>query len=144
MRSITAGSVVAIAGAVALWGCGGGSSVNSPMAPSTPAAPAAQTVTVAIVGSIGNMAYNPNPVTAKTGDTVVFRNNDSAMHHIILDDGSSDLGAVTPGATSRGVTLRNANAATYHCTIHPSMVGSINGSTAPQPPPCNDPYGYGC
>jgi plastocyanin len=101
-------------------------------------------VTVSIVSSIGNQAYRPNPAAANTGDTVVFRNNDSAMHHIVLDDGSGDFGDVSPGGTSRGFVVRNSAAAKYHCTIHRSMVGSINGQEAPTPPPCPDPYGYGC
>jgi aldose sugar dehydrogenase len=101
-------------------------------------------VMVNIVGSIGNGAYKPNPVTANSGDTVVFRNSDAAMHHIVLDDGSSDLGTVAPGATSRGLTLQNRNATKFHCTIHPSMVGAINDTVAPEPKPCPDPYGYGC
>jgi len=61
-----------------------------------------------------------------------------------MDDGSSDLGDVMPGTNSRGFTLRNANAANFHCTLHSTMVGSINGATAPETPACNDPYGYGC
>jgi plastocyanin len=146
MRSVFGGVVSATAAAVALWSCGGGggTSVSTPPTPSAPSAPAAQTLTVAIVASTGNQAYRPNPVAANAGDTVVFRNNDAAMHRIVLDDGSADLGDVAPGATSRGVTLRNANATTFHCSIHPSMVGSINGRDAPQPPPCADPQGYGC
>jgi plastocyanin len=83
-------------------------------------------------------------VLANSGDTGVFRNSDASMHHIVMDDGSSDLGDVGPGATSRGFTLRNANATKFHCTIHPSMVGSINDTVAPEPVPCPDPYGYGC
>lgn len=71
----------------------------------------------------------------------MFKNNDTALHHIVMDDGSFDLGDVTPGGTSKGLTLKSANAATYHCTIHSSMVGSINGQSAPEPPPCNNPYG---
>jgi plastocyanin len=146
MRSVFNGVVLASAAAVALWSCGGGggASVSTPSTPSAPSAPTAQSLTVAIVGSTGNQAYRPNPVAANAGDTVMFRNNDTAMHHIVLDDGSADLGDVGPGATSRGVTLRNANATTFHCSIHPSMVGSINGREAPQPPPCVDPSGYGC
>jgi plastocyanin len=146
MRSIFTGVALATAAAVALWSCGGGggTSVSTPATPSAPSAPMAQALTVAIVGSSGNQAYRPNPVAANAGDTVMFRNNDTAMHHIVLDDGSADLGAVGPGATSKGVTLRTANATTFHCSIHPSMVGSINGREAPQPPPCADPSGYGC
>lgn len=140
---------IAVLAAFALWSCSGDGS-STPTAPSTQTTtppsptPSAQTVAVTIVGSIGNSAYNPNPVAANAGDTVMFRNSDAALHHIVLDDGSADLGAVPPGGTSRGFTVRNATALTYHCINHPSMVGSINGTTAPEPPPCPDPYGYGC
>jgi len=146
MRSpLVYGSGIALAGALAMWGCGGSSGGSStPTSPSTPATPAAQTVTVSIVGSIGNSAYKPNPVSANNGDTVVFKNDDGAMHHIVLNDGSGDFGDVAPGTTSKGVTVKSTSALNYHCTIHPSMVGAINGSTAPTPPPCPDPYGYGC
>ncbi len=96
------------------------------------------------MSSTGNGAFQPNPVRANTGDTVMFRNNSTATHHIVLDDGSADLGDVSPGATTRGIVLRNANASNFHCTNHSSMVGTINGQIAPEPPPCPDPYGYGC
>lgn len=144
MRSpLLSGAGFAIAGALALWGCGGSSS-TTPTTPSAPNTPVASTVTVSIVASIGNGAYKPNPVSANSGDTVNFKNNDSTTHHIVLDDGSADLGLVAPGATSGGVVLKNNNALNFHCSIHPSMVGAINAQTAPTPPPCNDPYGYGC
>ena len=144
--SVLFGAAFAAAGALALWSCGGGGGggAASPTAPGNSSGPGPATVTVAIVGSIGNSAYRPNPVTANAGDTVMFKNNDAAMHHIVLDDGSADLGDVMPGATSRGLTLKNTSPTRYHCTVHPSMVGSINGQDAPMPPPCNDPYGYGC
>jgi plastocyanin len=136
--------------ALALWSCGGSGGSSSPTAPSPPAvnqpapSPSTQTVTVNIVGSIGNTAFSPNPVAATPGVTVVFRNNDAVLHRIVLDDGSADLGDVAPGGSSRGFAVTSASPLTFHCTNHPSMVGSINGATAPEPPPCNDPYGYGC
>ena len=149
--SLFSGTGVAIVGAILLASCGGGGGTSSagaapPAGPSPTPPPTAtnSTVTVSIVSSIGNGAYRPNPVMANSGDTVVFRNNDAAMHHIVMDDGSSDLGDVAPGATSRGITLRNASATKFHCTIHTSMVGSINDTVAPEPAPCPDPYGYGC
>lgn len=156
-QSLTSAAALALAGALALWGCGGGggSASATPTAPSpTAAAPAptptpppttgAATVTVAIVGSVGNAAFQPNPVRANTGDTVLFRNSDNVMHHLVMDDGSADLGQVGPGAVSRGITLRSASASNFHCRLHSSMVGSINGASAPEPPPCLDPLGYGC
>jgi plastocyanin len=146
--SLFSGTGIAIAGAILLASCGGGGSTSAapPAAPSPApsAAPTPSTVTVSIVSSAGNTAYKPNPVMANSGDTVVFRNNDVTMHHIMLDDGSADLGDVNPGATSKGVTLKNSNAARFHCTIHSTMVGTINEAAAPPTPPCPDPYGYGC
>ena len=147
--SLFSGTGIAIAGAILLASCGGGGSTSTAAPPAAPspapsAAPTPSTVTVSIVSSAGNTAYKPNPVMANSGDTVVFRNNDATMHHIMLDDGSADLGDVGPGATSKGVTLKNSNAARFHCTIHSTMVGTINESAAPPTPPCPDPYGYGC
>ncbi len=146
MLRLLSGAAAAFAGALVLWGCGGGggnSNVGSPTAPSTPT-PSTNTVTVAVVSSIGNTAYQPNPVRANTGDQVTFRNSDAVTHRIVMDDGSADLGDIAPGATSRAFTVRNANALNFHCTLHPSMVGSINGATAPEAPPCIDQYGYEC
>lgn len=155
-HSFSPAAGLALLGTLALWSCGGGgggSTAASPTSPSptasapaptatTPNTPA--TVTVAIVASTGNTAFQPNPVKANSGDTVIFRNSDSVMHHLVMDDGSADLGTIAPGAVSRSMTLRSANATNFHCTLHSSMVGSINGASAPEPPPCIDPYGYGC
>lgn len=151
-HSLPPGAAVAFLGALALWNCGGGGGTASPTAPSaTAAAPAAATplppttVSVSIVGSSGNTSFSPNPAKANAGDTVTFRNSDVTMHRLVLDDGSGDFGEVAPGSTSRGVVVRNANALTFHCTLHATMVGSINGLTAPDTPPCvADIYGYGC
>lgn len=160
-QSFTPAVIAALVGAVALWGCGGGggsaaATPTSPTSTATASAPppppsptpapttTAATVTVAIVGSSGNRAFEPNPVRANTGDTVMFRNSDRVTHHLVMDDGSADLGAVAPGAVSRGFTVRSASALNFHCTVHSSMVGSINGAAAPEPPACLDPYGYGC
>ena len=147
--SLFSGTGIAIVGAILLASCGGGGSTSTAAPPAAPSptpspAPTPSTVTVSIVSSTGNTAYKPNPVMANTGDTVVFRNNDTTMHHIMLDDGSADLGDVNPGATSKGVTLKSSNAARFHCSIHSSMVGTINEAAAPPTPPCPDPYGYGC
>ncbi len=136
--------------AVAMWSCGGGgggSSTASPSAPSpapapapAPAAPAS--VTISIVGSDGSRAFSPNPVQAASGSTIVWRNSDSTTHSIVMDDGSGAIGNIAPGASSAPMQLRGSGG-NYHCTIHPSMVGSINGATAPTPPPSETPPGDG-
>lgn len=144
--SVCGGAAFALALALVMWSCGGGSTPPSttPTAPSV-TTPSTGTVTVSIVSSSGNTAYKPNPVMANPGDQLIFRNTDSTKHHIVLDDGSADLGDINPGATSMALTVKTGTGGyTFHCTIHSSMVGSINGSAAPEPPECRDPYGYGC
>ncbi len=156
MRQIPYGAAFALAGALALWSCGGGGGSNTPTAPTAsnppaaapapapaPAPPPASAVQVTIVSSSGNKAFSPNPIRANSGDTVMFVNRDALIHHIVID-GGPDLSEIASGATSRGFTVSNANPVNFHCTLHSSMVGSINGAAAPEPPPCLDPYGYGC
>lgn len=107
-------------------GCGGGGS--------TPTSPggSSSTVNVSIVGVAGNGSYVPNPVPT-SGNQVVFKNNDTVnTHHIVMDNGSADFGTLAPGASSPAKAVTSG---TFHCTNHPSMVGSINGATAPEPAP---------
>ncbi len=103
-----------------------------------PAMPTPMQIMINIVGSFGSIAFMPNPTLANMGDQIVFANTDLVMHHIVLDDGT-DLDEVQPGQASAPVALMTPTA-TFHCTIHPTMVGSINGSSAP-PPPIQDPSG---
>lgn len=105
----------------ALWAVGCGSK-GTPTNPSGPAA----SVTVNIVGSSGSGAFSPNPATVTTGNTLGFKNNDGTTHHMVADNGSFDTGDVAPGATSTALTMSGSGALAFHCTIHPSMVGTIN------------------
>jgi plastocyanin len=133
------------AAAVAMWSCGGGGGGYNSSSPSTPSptpapAPAApNTVTVSIVDTNGGAkAFTPNPVQAATGASMVWTNNTRDTHHLVMDDGSAVIGDITPGASSAPMQLRGSGA-NYHCTNHPSMVGSINGATVPAPPPSDSP-----
>lgn len=85
------------------------------------------TSTISIVGSVGSGAFNPNPITIASGDSVAWANNDFATHHIVLDNGTYDSGDIGPGASSPATSALTASA-TYHCTIHPSMTGTITVS----------------
>jgi plastocyanin len=70
---------------------------------------------------------------------ITWKNTTSAMHHIVLDDGSV-VGDIAPGESSTPLRLKSSGG-NYHCTIHSTMIGSINGTSAPEPPPCTTP-GY--
>ena len=50
-----------------------------------------------------------------------------------MDVGGVDFGILAPGASSQPKALGTGG--TFHCANHPSMVGSVNGATAPEPPP---------
>lgn len=121
--------VVASLAALAAAGCGG----SSPSAP----APAAA-ATIDILGDRGPQSFSPNPASIAQGDTFVWRNTDGVVHHIVFNDGSLDSGNIAPGASSAPLRL-GADGANYHCTIHPTMVGSIRRSSG-EPPPCTGPY----
>jgi plastocyanin len=133
---VLSGAAFAFAAAATIWGCGGSSSSSTPTNPTPTPTPSANTVTVTIVGSSGNQAYQPNPVQVNMGDTVAFKNADHTLHHVVMDDGSADLGNISPGSTA-SMTLKTSGG-NYHCTIHTSMVGSINGKDAPVP--CQGQY----
>jgi plastocyanin len=108
-----------------------------------PPPPPPSPVTISIVGTAGTQAFNPNPSAAAVGDMIVWVNNDRLLHHIVLDDGT-DVGELAPGDASKAVPLATPTAG-YHCTLHASMVGSINGQLAPpmpEPQPEPDPYTY--
>ena len=126
---------VAAAFATALFAvsCGGGGS--TPTSPTPPAGGGATTVTISITGKGGTLAFSPNPATVASGQVVVFKNNDVVAHHVMLDDGSAQTPDIQPGATSAPVTI-GANKS-YHCTIHPGMVGGFNGTQGEPPPNCN-------
>jgi plastocyanin len=94
-------------------------------------APTPATITINIVGSDGDRAYLPNPGQAAVGDQIVWTNSDGVAHRIVLDDGTL-VGDVIPGGSTPPVTLMGATA-TYHCEIHPSMIGGINVAVSPMP-----------
>jgi plastocyanin len=100
----------------------------------TPAA-----MTINIVGTAGPGAFAPNPLQASMGNAVVWTNQDAIVHRIVLDDGTN-VGTIAPGESSAPITV-SAASVTYRCTLHPSMVGTIQDASvaapgpAPAPPP---------
>jgi plastocyanin len=139
-NSLTLAAAVVVLAAV---GCGGGGSTNTPTAPSTGTTGGATVVSITITGHSGTSAFNPNPANVDTTSMVQFKNNDSVTHHIMLDDGSGQTADIPPGTTSAAIAV--GSNASYHCIIHPGMVGGFNGSTGTPPPNCTYQYcaGYG-
>ncbi len=73
---------------------------------------------------IKGMAFNQPSITIKAGQTVTWMNQDTITHTVTGDQGGWDSGSLAPGANYQH-TFTQAGQYTYHCSIHPFMVGKI-------------------
>jgi len=104
----------------------GCSSYQTPSAPVTPAAPPTSTGGGNSI-SIKNFAFDPSSLTVKTGTVVTWLNQDGAPHTIVSDTGSPatfSSDSLSTGASYK-FTFTQPGTYTYHCSIHPSMKGTI-------------------
>ncbi len=103
----------------------------TPVVPVTPtpapaaAAPATHNVT------IENFAFGPAELKIKVGDSVTFTQKDSTPHTVDTDPHPThtqlpgfDSGTLTQGKTYT-FTFTKKGTFTYHCSPHPSMMGTI-------------------
>lgn len=138
---VTISAMVALG--LGVWGCGGsgysnGNSGNggNPITP-TPSIPGVVTINVVAVN--GAQSFSPNPATLPPGQMVVWHNVDSITHHVVFNDRSVDTGDLAPGASSQPMAIAAAGGQ-YHCSIHPSMVGSVNQGASTAAAPCEGAY----
>ena len=85
--------------------------------------------------SIEDFYFEPSEAAIQPGDTITWTNNGNHTHTVSADDGSFDSGTLQPGE-SYSHTFQNPGTVPYHCSIHPSMTGSVSvghsgGGTAP-------------
>ncbi len=132
MRSVLVARYGALAVALVVAACGGGSSGSS----ASPTAPTSNVSTISILGERGSQSFSPNPASPG-GQMVMWRNDHAGVtHRIVENDGSFDTGDIVPGATSRTVQPPPGGL-NYHCEIHPTtMFGAISGAGGGAPPPC--------
>jgi plastocyanin len=91
----------------------------SPSATSTAGSPAVQnTVTMK------SLAFTPSTLTVKQGANVTWGNADSTTHTVTSDTGLFDSGNLSPG-DSFTHQFNATGTFLFHCTIHPSMKGTI-------------------
>lgn len=75
--------------------------------------------------SIVDFGFTPGALTVAVGTTVTWTNTGSARHNVTSDTGS-ELGSAnlsTNGTYSH--TFSSKGSFAYHCTIHPSMQGTV-------------------
>ncbi len=132
LRTFTAAAILVLTSAS---GCGGGSGSSSPTAPSPGATGPA---TISITSNNGARSFTPNPA-ALGGMMVTFRNSDTVVHRVRLNDGSLDTGDLAPGATSAAL-LMPTSGTNYHCSLHTTMIGAVGPSGGAPPPTCVGDY----
>jgi len=95
----------------------------------TPPATAAPTSSVAGGNTIAikNFAFDPSSLTVKSGTVVKWINQDGASHAIVSDTGSTVAFSSDPlsSGASYSFTFTHPGTYSYHCSIHPSMKGTI-------------------
>jgi plastocyanin len=110
-------------------------SVSSILPIAAQAQQVATTTTVTIVQGAqipsNEQFYNPSEVTAKSGSTVTWNNEDSALHTAtsgkdVTPDGKFDTSIIAPGQSSQPVTMPTEQGEyPYFCTLHPWMTGTV-------------------
>jgi len=114
-----------VAGLAAAQACGGSSSSSNPTPVPTPTPGGGSAdVTITINGMQGSTSYAPNPGAVKVGQKVAWHNADSIAH--TATGSGFDTGSIAGGATSSPITITTAGTLDYHCSFHPTMVGSLS------------------
>ena len=102
---------VALATSAALTACGSSDTSDEP----------------AVVIDVANMSYSPVSVTIEAGQTVQWRFDDNGLPHDVAGDGPLE-GVLQSELLTEGTyeyTFDDPGTYTYHCTPHPSMVGTV-------------------
>jgi plastocyanin len=84
-------------------------------------------VSVTIVShafTLGNKAYQPNPLQIFLDSTVKWTNGDFSIHTVTEDGGSFSSDLLRPD-DAFAHTFNETGTYDYYCELHPSMVGSI-------------------
>jgi plastocyanin len=108
--------------------CGSGystpSTSPSPAPAPTPAGPSSSVAIPAGAATLANRAYTPDELDVAVGTTVTWMNTDSIPHTSTSDAMGWNSGTVAPGGQF-SFAFQTAGTFSYHCTIHPGMVGTV-------------------
>jgi plastocyanin len=120
-KTVSAWIAVALISVFAVGAASCGSSSSSPTTPGG----SGSLMTVFIQGNLGAQSYSPSTMTVSAGQQINWKNNDNIVHTATLP-GVFDTGNIPAlSAHDNPVTFNTKGTFTYHCTIHPGMVGTI-------------------
>ena len=84
------------------------------------------TVTSQAAGGVRivEFSFNPSSITVAAGNSITWTNAGTVSHTTTADSGAWNSGPLRPGA-SFSQTFNTAGTFSYHCMIHPTMVGTV-------------------
>ena len=119
-------AILVIGGAVALTHKSNNNATQNTSNTSSTSSNSNQTPATGTI-NIKNMMFTPPQISVQKGGTVTWTNNDS-IAHTVTDDlvgiGGPASGNIEPGSTY-SYTFDKTGSFQYHCSIHPSMRGTI-------------------
>jgi plastocyanin len=125
LRLFVALGAVAVTG---LAGCGRNSGPGATTSTTTPTSGSESTASGPVTITAKNFAFEPSTVNEKAGVPFTFKNADVTVHSLTADDKKSfDTGNVNAG-DSAVLDISTPGTYKYHCTIHPTMTGTIKVS----------------
>ena len=80
------------------------------------------------VVSMRDLQFQPRELTVEVGQRVTWRNDDTAPHNVVTQDGSGPKSDVFGQGKSYSFTPEQAGEIAYVCTIHPGMEGTLTVS----------------
>ena len=123
MRSLQFGIAVALL--ILAIACSS-SSPGSPTPTPSPA-PSGSSAAVSIPSGasvLTTTAFSPDLADVQAGTTVTWTNNDNVAHTSTSDGAGWNSGTVAPGGRF-SFMFQNPGTFSYHCAIHPGMIGTI-------------------
>ncbi|MEZ4411496.1 MAG: plastocyanin/azurin family copper-binding protein [Gemmatimonadales bacterium] len=91
-----------------------------------PTLPPSDVIIVAGAATKGAAAYDPDSITVSLAahPRVIWANDDGLRHTVTADSGAFDSGSISSGE-AYSHTFSATGTYSYHCAIHPSMVGTL-------------------
>jgi plastocyanin len=124
MRRLVGPLLLVAAVAIIAAACSGTgpSAYGAPASTATTTTAAATTATNA--AAIKGFSFQPEVLKVKVGARVTWTNDDAVAHTVTADTNSFASGNLQPGG-SFSFTFTRPGTYAYHCSIHPSMHGSV-------------------
>lgn len=122
MRRLVGPLLLVAAVAIIAASCNG----SGPSAYGAPASTAATTTaaTATNAATIKGFSFQPEVLKVKVGAKVTWTNDDTVAHTVTADTTSFASGNLQAGG-SFSFTFTRPGTYAYHCSIHPSMHGSV-------------------